>query len=29
MVRFLVVYEKPQDPEEFDRHYREVHLPLA
>jgi uncharacterized protein (TIGR02118 family) len=29
MVRFLVAYEKPNDPEEFDRHYREVHIPLA
>jgi uncharacterized protein (TIGR02118 family) len=29
MVRFLVLYEKPDDPEAFDRHYREVHIPLA
>jgi uncharacterized protein (TIGR02118 family) len=29
MVRFLVVYDKPEDPEAFDRHYREVHIPLA
>lgn len=29
MVRFLVVYETPADPEAFDRHYREVHVPLA
>ena len=28
-VRFLVVYETPADPEEFDRHYREVHIPLV
>jgi uncharacterized protein (TIGR02118 family) len=29
MVRFLVVYDKPEDPAAFDRHYREVHIPLA
>ena len=29
MVRFLAAYEKPDDPEAFDRHYREVHIPLA
>lgn len=29
MVRFLVLYNKPQDTEEFERHYREVHIPLA
>jgi uncharacterized protein (TIGR02118 family) len=29
MVRFLVVYETPADPEAFDLHYREVHIPLA
>jgi uncharacterized protein (TIGR02118 family) len=29
MVRFLVVYETPADPEAFDRHYRDVHIPLA
>ncbi len=28
MARFLAVYEVPADPEAFDRHYREVHLPL-
>jgi uncharacterized protein (TIGR02118 family) len=27
--RFLVLYEAPADPAAFDRHYREVHLPLA
>lgn len=27
--RFLVLYETPPDPAAFDRHYREVHLPLA
>jgi uncharacterized protein (TIGR02118 family) len=29
MVRFLVAYETPTDPEAFERHYREVHVPLA
>ena len=29
MVRFLAMYDKPDDPEAFDRHYREVHIPLA
>ena len=29
MVRFLAVYDEPDDPEAFDRHYREVHIPLA
>jgi uncharacterized protein (TIGR02118 family) len=27
--RFLVLWGAPQDPAEFDRHYREVHIPLA
>ncbi|GAA3846583.1 EthD family reductase [Streptomyces coacervatus] len=27
--RFLVLYETPPDPTAFDRHYREIHLPLA
>ena len=26
--RFLALYETPADPQAFDRHYREVHLPL-
>lgn len=26
--RFLAVYERPADPAAFDRHYREVHIPL-
>ena len=26
--RFLAVYETPADPAAFDRHYREIHLPL-
>jgi uncharacterized protein (TIGR02118 family) len=29
MVRFLVLYNTPEDPAEFHRHYREVHIPLA
>lgn len=29
MVRFLVLYPQPDDPEAFDRHYRDVHIPLA
>jgi uncharacterized protein (TIGR02118 family) len=29
MVRFLVLYDRPDDPEAFDRHYRDVHIPLA
>jgi len=29
MVRFLVLYDRPADPEAFERHYREVHIPLA
>jgi len=29
MVRFLVMYDRPADPGAFDRHYREVHIPLA
>jgi uncharacterized protein (TIGR02118 family) len=27
--RFLAVYGTPADPEAFDRHYDEVHIPLA
>lgn len=27
--RFLVLWGTPQDPAEFDRHYREVHIPPA
>jgi hypothetical protein len=29
MVRFLVLYDTPEDPEVFDKHYSEVHIPLA
>ena len=27
--RLVAVYETPADPEVFDRHYRDVHIPLA
>jgi uncharacterized protein (TIGR02118 family) len=27
--RFLAAYETPANPEAFDRHYREVHIPLC
>ncbi len=27
--RFLAIYETPADPDTFDRHYRNVHIPLA
>lgn len=27
--RFIVLWGTPQDPEEFNRHYQEVHIPLA
>ncbi|MFK0112108.1 EthD family reductase [Streptomyces sp. NPDC091217] len=27
--RFIVLYETPADPAAFDRHYRDVHLPLV
>jgi uncharacterized protein (TIGR02118 family) len=27
--RFLALYETPADPAAFDRHYREVHIPIA
>jgi uncharacterized protein (TIGR02118 family) len=27
--RFLVLWGTPEDPEKFDRHYREVHIPLV
>ncbi len=29
MVRYLVLYDTPADPEAFERHYREIHIPLA
>lgn len=27
--RFVVMWETPSDPEAFDRHYRETHIPIA
>jgi uncharacterized protein (TIGR02118 family) len=27
--RLLVLWEQPSEPEEFERHYREVHFPIA
>ena len=29
MIRLTVLYGHPDDPAEFDRYYREVHIPLA
>ncbi|MFJ4653335.1 EthD family reductase [Nocardia sp. NPDC088792] len=29
VARFLVLWDTPTDPEEFDKHYREVHIPLC
>ncbi len=29
MVRLLVLHNKPEDVDAFERHYREVHIPLA
>ena len=29
MIRLTVLYGHPDDPADFDRYYREVHLPLA
>ena len=29
MVRLTVLYGHPEDPAQFDRYYREVHIPLA
>ena len=29
MARFIAMYSAPSDPEAFDQHYREVHIPLA
>lgn len=29
MVRFLVLYDRPEDAEAFERHYWKVHIPLA
>ena len=29
MIRLLVLYGHPKDPAAFDRHYQEVHIPIA
>lgn len=29
MIKLIALYRKPEDPEAFDRHYFEVHAPLA
>ena len=29
MVRLLVLYNLPDDPMAFDRHYNEIHIPIA
>jgi len=29
LARFLVIWEKPEDPTAFDHHYRTIHIPLA
>ena len=29
MIRLTVLYGHPDDPREFDRYYREVHIPIA
>ncbi|GIM47756.1 hypothetical protein DNHGIG_33050 [Collibacillus ludicampi] len=29
MVKLIAIYKKPENTEEFDRHYYEVHAPLA
>lgn len=29
MARMVVIYKKPKDPTAFDKHYFEVHVPLA
>lgn len=29
MVKLIAIYAKPEDPAAFEKHYREVHLPLA
>ncbi|MEV6320334.1 EthD family reductase [Nocardia sp. NPDC051787] len=28
-MRFLILYDTPEGPVAFDRHYREVHIPLV
>jgi hypothetical protein len=27
--RFLALYETPADPGAFDRHYRQIHIPVS
>lgn len=29
MARMIVIYKTPEDPAAFDRHYRDVHVPMA
>jgi uncharacterized protein (TIGR02118 family) len=29
MARMVVIYKTPQDPVAFDKHYQEIHVPLA
>ena len=29
MVKFIAIYRKPENVEDFDKHYNEVHAPLA
>src|SRR5689334_20529269 len=29
MIRLMVMYGHPRDPQAFDRYYRDVHLPIA
>ena len=29
MIRLLVLYGHPKDPAAFDRHYRDIHIPIA
>lgn len=29
MVKLIALYRKPSDPEEFDKHYFDVHVPLV
>ena len=29
MARFLVLWGTPEDPDYFERHYREIHVPLV
>ena len=29
MARFLALWDTPEDPEFFEHHYREVHVPLV